>query len=160
MTYDFLHKTYDFCFRMRCLNLCSIFFLPISPNHMTYNSQGPRYFLPLLLLSVITDSHLNPLHATRLTKMPGPASSYTAFAFNVLVSKLHKASHLSLSKFSALPSSSDSDTVIDENEKYPMFVTWNIYDKRYHGYILRGCIGTFVPHLALEKELESYALKA
>lgn len=86
----------------------------------------------------------------------GPASSYTAFAFNVLIAKLKRTQHLPLAKFSALLPSS----VSDNSAKYPLFVTWNIFDKRYGEYILRGCIGTFAAQAALEEELESYALTA
>lgn len=87
------------------------------------------------------------------------SQSYALFAFNVLATKLKKQkTQLPLSKFTAIES--DTASVIDATKKYPLFVTWNIFDDRYDDYILRGCIGTFSAKKALEKEIESYAITA
>lgn len=41
--------------------------------------------------------------------------------------------------------------------KYPLFVTWNIYNNRSSPARLRGCIGSFQP-MDLKEGLKEYAL--
>lgn len=79
-------------------------------------------------------------------------SAYTAFAFNVLESKLMRTKHRPLSDFTKLPST------VDNSGSYPLFVSWDKYDDEVDGYYLRGCIGTFESDKPLEEELVTYTL--
>eukprot|EP00730_Choanoeca_flexa_P016316 TRINITY_DN7678_c0_g1_i1.p1 TRINITY_DN7678_c0_g1~~TRINITY_DN7678_c0_g1_i1.p1 ORF type:complete len:244 (+),score=20.70 TRINITY_DN7678_c0_g1_i1:88-819(+) len=81
---------------------------------------------------------------TTLTKMAVAQSKMAAFCFDVLWDELN-GTH----KTTSVPEFTD--------DPYPLFVTWNIFDKRYNDYILRGCIGTFTAQ-PLHSTLREYAI--
>ncbi|VEU20546.1 DEKNAAC101419 [Brettanomyces naardenensis] len=86
--------------------------------------------------------------------MPTAVETYAALAFDTLYSKLTKSPPIPFSKLRQIVEHTDE---IPSNERFPLFVTWNIL--RHGNKELRGCIGNF-GNLKLPEGVKEYALIA